>query len=91
MGANSWPAAPSSLARVSGRPTHRAIWRVLKGYGATYDHGNESFALLMRAAVRLRGTDGAAVEFARLRDAALADEDGVQPRTRLAESTPGAC
>jgi indolepyruvate ferredoxin oxidoreductase beta subunit len=64
--------------------------RVLKGYGATYEHGGESFALLVQAAERLRGTGGAAAELARLRDAALADEDGTQLRRTLAETAPAA-
>ena len=50
--------------------------RVLKGYGSTWEHGNESFAVLMNAARRLLGTPGAAVRLADLREAALADEDG---------------
>jgi indolepyruvate ferredoxin oxidoreductase beta subunit len=50
--------------------------RVLKGYGSTWEHGNESFAVLMDAARRLLGTPGAAVRLADLREAALADEDG---------------
>lgn len=59
--------------------------RVLKGYGATYEHGGERFALLMEAAGSLAGTDGAAARLAELREAALADEDGATLRTRLAE------
>lgn len=59
--------------------------RVLKGYGATYEHGGESFTLLMDAARSLVGTDGAAERLSDLRAAALADEDGATLRTRLAE------
>jgi indolepyruvate ferredoxin oxidoreductase beta subunit len=50
--------------------------RVLKGYGATYEHGRESFAKLMTAAGTLAGATDAAQRLADLRDAALADEDG---------------
>ncbi|MBC3191170.1 indolepyruvate oxidoreductase subunit beta family protein [Pseudonocardia sp. C8] len=57
--------------------------QVLKGYGATYAHGNDSFALLMGAARRLRGTDDAAAVLARLRSAAQADEDGAALRAQL--------
>lgn len=57
--------------------------KVLKGYGATYAHGNDSFALLAQAARHLRGRDGAAATLARLRSAALADEDGTALRAQL--------
>lgn len=57
--------------------------KVLKGYGETYAHGNDSFALLSQAARQLRGRDGAAATLARLRSAALADEDGAALRGRL--------
>ncbi|MCM3848082.1 indolepyruvate oxidoreductase subunit beta family protein [Pseudonocardia sp. DR1-2] len=57
--------------------------KVLKGYGETYAHGNDSFALLSRAAGELRGRTGAAATLARLRSAALADEDGAALRARL--------
>jgi indolepyruvate ferredoxin oxidoreductase beta subunit len=59
---------------------------VLKGYGATYEHGSESFAALMRAARALAGTPEAATTLAGLRSAALADEDGATLRVRLAEA-----
>jgi len=49
---------------------------VLKGYGATYAHGSESFEKLMAAAKSLAGSGGAASRLAELRAAALADEDG---------------
>ncbi|MBN9793991.1 indolepyruvate oxidoreductase [Pseudonocardia sp. TMWB2A] len=57
--------------------------KVLKGYGETYAHGNDSFALLSQAARQLRGRDGAAATLARLRSAALADEDGAALRAQL--------
>ncbi len=57
--------------------------RLLKGYGATYEHGSDSFALLMTAARRLTGRDDAAPVLARLRAAALADEDGAALRAQL--------
>ncbi|WP_404388953.1 indolepyruvate oxidoreductase subunit beta family protein [Humibacillus xanthopallidus] len=60
--------------------------RVLKGYGQTHEHGRESFGLLMEAAKRLRGQDGAARQLARLMEAALVDEDGVALRTGLANA-----
>lgn len=50
--------------------------KVLKGYGATYAHGSESFAKLIDAAATLTGREGAAERLAGLRDAALADEEG---------------
>ncbi|MBF6372533.1 indolepyruvate oxidoreductase subunit beta family protein [Nocardia farcinica] len=60
--------------------------RVLKGYGATWEHGWESFTRLMAAAQELAGTPDAAERLARLRDAALADEDGAALAAELAES-----
>lgn len=57
--------------------------KVLKGYGETYAHGNDSFALLNQAARQLRGRTGAAAVLARLRSAALADEDGAALRQQL--------
>jgi indolepyruvate ferredoxin oxidoreductase beta subunit len=62
--------------------------RVLKGYGQTHEHGQESFGLLLEAARRLRGHEGAARELARLKEAALADEDGAALRERLARVVP---
>jgi indolepyruvate ferredoxin oxidoreductase beta subunit len=58
--------------------------RVLKGYGATYEHGNDSFEKLMTAARALVGTPDAARRLADLRSAAVADEDGARLRTKLA-------
>lgn len=58
--------------------------RVLKGYGATHQHGSESFAKLMTAARALAGTPGAAARLAGLRSAALADEDGAMLDRELA-------
>ncbi|WP_224401954.1 indolepyruvate oxidoreductase subunit beta family protein [Pseudonocardia sp. ICBG1034] len=57
--------------------------KVLKGYGETYAHGNDSFALLNQAARQLRGRTDAAAVLARLRSAALADEDGAALRQQL--------
>jgi indolepyruvate ferredoxin oxidoreductase beta subunit len=62
--------------------------RVLKGYGATYAHGSESFGKLMDAARRLIGDPGAAARLAELRAAALADEDGAALDGKLAELQP---
>jgi indolepyruvate ferredoxin oxidoreductase, beta subunit len=60
------------------------LQHVLKGYGSTYEHGSESFALLMDAADTLAGTSGAAARLAELHDAALADEDGTKLKAELA-------
>ncbi|MFC4055515.1 indolepyruvate oxidoreductase subunit beta family protein [Actinomadura syzygii] len=57
---------------------------VLKGYGQTHAHGSESFALLIDAARTLSGDPRAAAGLARLRAAALADEDGAALRAALA-------
>jgi indolepyruvate ferredoxin oxidoreductase beta subunit len=58
---------------------------VLKGYGATYAHGSDSFAKLMAAVPTLATRDDAAGELAGLRAAALADEHGTQLAAKLAE------
>jgi indolepyruvate ferredoxin oxidoreductase, beta subunit len=61
--------------------------RVLKGYGATHQHGQQSFALLMSAVDDLTADDGradAAAVVRTLREAALADEDGHALRDQLA-------
>ncbi len=54
---------------------------VLKGYGATLAHGRESLATLLDAAVVLAGRPDGAETLARLRQAALADEDGTALRS----------
>jgi indolepyruvate ferredoxin oxidoreductase beta subunit len=59
--------------------------RVLKGYGATYEHGNDSFDKLMTAARALAGTPKASARLAGLRSAAMADEDGAALSAKLAE------
>jgi indolepyruvate ferredoxin oxidoreductase beta subunit len=56
---------------------------VLKGYGATHEHGSESFAALMGAADRLAGRTDGAERLADLRAAALADEDGAALQAEL--------
>jgi indolepyruvate ferredoxin oxidoreductase beta subunit len=61
------------------------LQHVLKGYGSTYEHGSESFALLMQAADQLAGTDGAAARLAEFHEAALADEDGAKLKAELAD------
>ncbi len=58
--------------------------RVLKGYGATYEHGGDSFDKLMSAAQSLVGSPDAATTLAGLREAALADEDGGRLDAKLA-------
>jgi indolepyruvate ferredoxin oxidoreductase beta subunit len=57
--------------------------RVLKGYGATYAHGGESFTKLMDAARGSVGEQDAAPRLAELRAAALADEDGAELDAKL--------
>jgi indolepyruvate ferredoxin oxidoreductase, beta subunit len=61
---------------------------VLKGYGATWEHGEQSFTALMDAARRLPGTPDGATRLAQLRSAALADEDGKHLELQLAQTTP---
>lgn len=56
---------------------------VLKGYGATWAHGSESFTQLMAAARALRGHADAASTLAALRAAATADENGDALRGKL--------
>ncbi|WP_340538541.1 indolepyruvate oxidoreductase subunit beta family protein [Nocardioides sp. GXZ039] len=64
--------------------------RVLKGYGETHHHGVESFTKLTAAAERLKGEPDAAATLARLRSAALADEDGAALDRELAALRRGA-
>jgi indolepyruvate ferredoxin oxidoreductase beta subunit len=59
---------------------------VLKGYGATWEHGLESFEKLMAAARSLRGTPNAASRLGQLRSAALSDEDGKHLELQLAQT-----
>jgi indolepyruvate ferredoxin oxidoreductase, beta subunit len=66
------------------------LQHVLKGYGSTYEHGSESFALLMQAADDLAGTSGAAPRLAELHEAALADEDGTKLKAELAADSEAA-
>ncbi|MBF4161433.1 indolepyruvate oxidoreductase subunit beta family protein [Nocardioides acrostichi] len=61
--------------------------RVLKGYGETHQHSVESFTKLMDAADALVGEAEAAATLARLRQAALADEDGSTLTRELAALT----
>ncbi|ODU25994.1 MAG: indolepyruvate oxidoreductase [Pseudonocardia sp. SCN 73-27] len=56
---------------------------VLKGYGATWAHGGESFTRLMAAARALRGRRDAATTLAALRAAAAEDENGDALRGKL--------
>lgn len=60
--------------------------RVLKGYGSTYEHGQDSFKILMEAARSLIGAPGAPERLAELRDAALADEAGAALQAKLVEA-----
>jgi indolepyruvate ferredoxin oxidoreductase beta subunit len=66
------------------------LQHVLKGYGSTYAHGSESFALLMDAADSLAGTPGAGERLAELHEAALADEDGTKLKAELAADSEAA-
>jgi len=50
--------------------------RLIKGYSGTHDRGDKRFARLMSAADRLLGQPDAATTLRRLREAALADEEG---------------
>ena len=61
----------------------------MKGYGATHAHGAESFAKLIAAADSLAGAPDAADRLAKLRDAALADEDGIALDAQLAGAGAG--
>jgi indolepyruvate ferredoxin oxidoreductase beta subunit len=61
------------------------LQHVLKGYGSTYEHGGESFALLMAAADTLEGTPDAGSRLAELHEAALADESGDKLQEELAD------
>lgn len=63
--------------------------RVLKGYGATYEHGGDSFGDLMSASNALAGSPNAASLLAELRSAALADEDGTRLRAKLVAMNVG--
>jgi indolepyruvate ferredoxin oxidoreductase, beta subunit len=56
---------------------------VLKGYGATWAHGSDSFHKLMTAADSLTGAGDAAAKLAELRSAALDDEDGSTLQAKL--------
>ena len=58
---------------------------MLKGYGATHEHGRESFALLMEAVDGFGDRLDGAAELRRLRAAALADEDGRALRAALGQ------
>ncbi|MFJ9369985.1 indolepyruvate oxidoreductase subunit beta family protein [Nocardia sp. NPDC101769] len=62
--------------------------RVLKGYGATYEHGAESFGKLMHAALALADHTDAAARLAALRAAALADESGAALTAELLTTVP---
>ena len=59
---------------------------MLKGYGETHHHGQESFGLLMGAVDGLAARPDAATTLASLRSAALADEDGAALRAALARA-----
>lgn len=50
--------------------------RLVKGYGDTHHRGSRSFAAVMGALPRLRGTANASERLRQLREAALADETG---------------
>ena len=82
-----WTALALDVATTDGALAREIVrcQHVLKGYGATYEHGNDSFGLLMTAACEPHRREGeSAAVLARLREASLADEDGVALRTQLA-------
>lgn len=56
--------------------------RLVKGYSDTHARGSSKFDRLMRAAVLLKGRPDAAADLAALRQAALADPQGLQLKTR---------
>ncbi len=58
---------------------------LLKGYGDTRQRGAERFARLMELVSSLAAAPAGAATFARLRQAALADEDGIALDKALAE------
>ena len=58
--------------------------RLVKGYGDTHERGWRSFASLMTSIERLGNDKNAAATFARLQDAALADEEGLVLARELA-------
>jgi indolepyruvate ferredoxin oxidoreductase, beta subunit len=57
--------------------------QLLKGYGETHVRGTRSFETVMDAIPRLRRTENPAAWLKRLREAALADEDGEKLATTL--------
>jgi indolepyruvate ferredoxin oxidoreductase beta subunit len=59
---------------------------LLKGYGDTRRRGEERFAKLMALVPALSAAPAGAATFARLRKAALADEEGVALDKALAET-----
>ncbi|MEV6101286.1 indolepyruvate oxidoreductase subunit beta family protein [Nocardia sp. NPDC051981] len=61
---------------------------VLKGYGATFEHGADSFGKLMHAAHKLTGHPDAAERLSKLRAAALADETHTALTIELAAAVP---
>jgi indolepyruvate ferredoxin oxidoreductase beta subunit len=58
--------------------------RLIKGYSDTHERGDSKFARLMEVARQMPGQPDAAGRLARLRDAALADENGDALRRELA-------
>ena len=58
--------------------------RLIKGYSGTHDRGDRRFARLMDAADQLLGRADAAATLHRLREAALADEEGQALDAQLA-------
>ena len=61
--------------------------RVVKGYGDTHLRGRNSFDALMRALLSLQRRGDAAISLHKLREAALADEDGAKFAQILREVT----
>lgn len=61
--------------------------RLVKGYGDTHVRGRKNFDALMEALIVLRGKRDAAVSVHKLRESALADEDGAAFARTLREVT----
>jgi indolepyruvate ferredoxin oxidoreductase beta subunit len=57
--------------------------QLLKGYGETHIRGTRSFETVMKAIPRLRRTENPATWLKKLREAALADENGEKLATTL--------
>ena len=57
--------------------------RLIKGYSDTHERGHSKFSSVMQALTELSGRQDASEKVSRLRQAALADEDGVELESAL--------